>query len=56
MIKKIVGLYIKKFIDKFNQFPKTAVVIMAGGFGKRLMPITKKNPKTISRNKKCSCN
>ena len=45
--KKIVGLYIKKFIDKFNQFPKTAVVIMAGGFGKRLMPITKRIPKPL---------
>ena len=45
--RKIVGLYIKKFIDKYNQFPKTAVVIMAGGFGKRLMPITKKIPKPL---------
>ncbi|MDC1177948.1 sugar phosphate nucleotidyltransferase [Candidatus Pelagibacter sp.] len=45
--KKIIGLYIKKFIDKYNQFPKTAVVIMAGGFGKRLMPITKKIPKPL---------
>ncbi len=45
--KNIVGLYIKKYTNKYNQFPKTAVVIMAGGFGKRLMPITKKIPKPL---------
>ena len=33
--KNIVGLYIKKYTNKYNQFPKTAVVIMAGGFGKK---------------------
>lgn len=45
--KKIKGLYAKDFTNKHDKFPKTAVVIMAGGFGKRLMPITKKIPKPL---------
>jgi len=45
--KEIKGLYANNFTNKYNEFPKTAVVIMAGGFGKRLMPITKKIPKPL---------
>lgn len=42
---KIVGLKLVNFLEENNI--KNTVVIMAGGFGKRLLPLTKETPKPL---------
>ncbi len=50
--KKIYGLYTKTNLGKIKvKKNKTHVVIMAGGFGKRLGYLTKNNPKALLRYK-----
>ena len=46
--KKVVGLYVlKEFEQKLKTKRNNNVVIMAGGFGQRLMPYTRKIPKPM---------
>ncbi len=46
--KKIIGLYVlKEFEKKLKNKHTNTVVIMAGGFGQRLLPYTKKIPKPM---------
>ena len=42
---KLLGFY--EILQKFNKSTSNKVLIMAGGFGKRLMPFTKKTPKPL---------
>ena len=44
--KQILGLYSWNNLDNKEQFDNT-VIIMAGGFGKRLRPLTNKIPKPM---------
>ena len=44
--KKVTGLYVRDEID-FSNKKGTKVVIMAGGKGKRMLPLTKKCPKPL---------
>lgn len=47
-LRKIEGLYVlKEFEEKLKKIHSNTVVIMAGGFGKRLFPYTKKTPKPM---------
>lgn len=46
--KKIIGYHdIRDFIDDKDQLMLCPVLIMAGGYGKRLYPLTKKTPKPM---------
>ena len=50
--KKIYGLFIRDYLEKnknLKKIIKNPVVIMAGGFGKRLGNLTKKTPKAMLR-------
>jgi hypothetical protein len=52
---KIKGIWIKKKTKKLNKFKNlninTKVVIMAGGYGRRLAPLTNKTPKAMLKYK-----
>ena len=43
--KKIIGIY--PLNQKFIKYKKIIFIIMAGGYGKRLLPFTKKKPKPL---------
>ena len=45
--KKITGLYLKRDAKTSKLSNKEKVIIMAGGKGTRLMPLTKKKPKAL---------
>ena len=45
--KKLIKILLSSEINNFKSAEKNAFVIMAGGFGKRLRPLTKNTPKPM---------